>query len=76
MNRAQFAIVLAAVPAIRLGPRLHNEIPVVVRGGRFFAVPRTTDGRTFRCWLDTDGSGFVFEDTVRSLRIRAAAAQR
>jgi hypothetical protein len=40
------------------------SLPVELRGGRFFALPRTLDGRTFACWLDTDGSGFIFDWAV------------
>jgi hypothetical protein len=44
-------------------------IPAHLRGGCFFAVPRLTDGSTFACWLDTDGSGFIFDDAVARLRL-------
>ena len=48
-------------------------IPVELRGGRFFAIPRTRDGRTFACWLDTNGSGFVFDSAVERFRLSTAA---
>jgi hypothetical protein len=45
------------------------ELPVELRGGRFFALPRVYGGRTFACWLDTDGSGFVFASAVRRFNL-------
>jgi len=57
---------LAAAPAFRLSAEQPLNIPVMLRGGRFFAVPHTPDGRAFRCWLDTDGSGFIFGEAVRA----------
>jgi hypothetical protein len=45
------------------------QIPVDLRGGRFFAVPQTIDGRNFACWLDTDGSGFVFDSAVERFEL-------
>ena len=39
------------------------EIPVELRGGRFFAIPKV-NGRTFACWLDTDSDGFIFADAA------------
>jgi hypothetical protein len=50
-------------------PRLGNAatlvIPTVLEGGRFFAVPRVAaDGAVMKLWLDTDGDGFVFSESV------------
>lgn len=52
-----------------VAPSDELALPVELRGGRFFAVPRLADGGSFSCWLDTDGSGFVFENAVRRLSL-------
>lgn len=44
-------------------------IPVEMRGGRFFAVPRTRAGEVLACWLDTSGSGFVFDAAVTRFKL-------
>src|ERR1700761_5553928 len=68
MNRSAF--LFGSLAAIAAAPAAgDNEIPVEMRGGRFFAIPRVADGRTFACWLDTDGSGFIFEDTVGAFHL-------
>jgi hypothetical protein len=50
------------------------SIPVELRGGRFFAVPRTADGSIFACWLDTSGSGFVFDSSAARFRLATYAS--
>lgn len=70
MNRADFIAMLLAAPVYPAVAAQTLDIPVVMRGGRFFAVPRTADGRAFRCWLDTDGSGFIFAEAVRAFGLR------
>lgn len=73
MNRTAFLRALSAAPlatALPATAALHaSDLPAVLRGGRLFAIPKTPDGREFRCWLDTDGSGFVFDDVVRKYHL-------
>ncbi len=70
MNRGAFLFgALAAVAAVPAAADV--EIPVQVRGGRFFAVPHVSDGRVFACWLDTDGSGFIFDSAVETFGLAA-----
>jgi len=57
----------AAAPALARAdePQGPLVIPTVYEGGRFFATPRVAaDGATMKLWLDTDGSGFLFSDSV------------
>lgn len=70
MQRRSF-LSLAAVPLLAAAVPASDELPLPVelRGGRFFAVPRLADGGSFSCWLDTDGSGFVFEHAVKRLSL-------
>lgn len=73
IDRGRFVFALGAfglAPALLDADR-NGEIavPVELRGGRFFALPRTRDGRTFPCWLDTDGSGFIFEWAVEAFHL-------
>ena len=73
IDRRQFMVALGSfglAPAL-LGNASNGEtaLPVELRGGRFFAVPRTLDGRTFACWLDTDGSGFIFDWAVNAFHL-------
>jgi hypothetical protein len=69
-NRRVFLTALgafAAAPAAALGEEAPAPvvIPTVLEGGRFFATPRAAaDGGTMKLWLDTDGSGFLFSETV------------
>lgn len=70
MNRGAFLFGAVAVTASAgVAKEGDREIPVELRGGRFFAVPRTVDGKTFACWLDTDGSGFIFDGTVNGFHL-------
>ncbi|HKE36973.1 MAG TPA: hypothetical protein VKB39_06055 [Candidatus Baltobacteraceae bacterium] len=70
MQRRSFLTLAAAVPLLAAAqPSDELALPVELRGGRFFALPRLTDGSTFACWLDTDGSGFVFAHAVRRLTL-------
>lgn len=63
MDRRSFLLLLGGVPL--LGAAASTvEIPVELRGGRFFAVPEALDGTVFTCWLDTNGSGFIFDSAV------------
>ncbi len=73
MDRRSFIFLVGAVPLLGAAtpaaaptPAAPVEIPVEVGGGRFFAVPRALDGRTFTCWLDTDGSGFIFDSAIET----------
>lgn len=63
MKRVEF-LELAAGAALTGAAGRDVSIPVEMRGGRFFAVPRTRAGQMFACWLDTNGSGFVFDAAV------------
>jgi hypothetical protein len=66
-------LLAAARPAIAAGEDRHDlSIPVEMRGGRLFAVPQTPDGRTFACWLDTDGDGFIFDSAVERFALSAS----
>ncbi len=85
MDRRSFAFLLAAAPLlVSARPNLARAadpavaIPVEVRGGRLFAVPRTLDGHTFACWLDTSGAGFIFDSAVETfaLPFRRSAGKR
>ena len=71
MQRRSFVSLAAVVPLLGAVTVVNDELPLPVelRGGRFFAVPRLADGGSFSCWLDTDGSGFVFENAVRRLSL-------
>jgi hypothetical protein len=71
MKRKSFLALSAALPLIGTVPAASDEIalPAELRGGRFFALPRVPGGATFACWLDTDGSGFVFANAVRRLAL-------
>jgi hypothetical protein len=70
MHRRAFLTLAAVVPMLGATP-VSEEIalPVELRGGRFFAVPRLAGGGIFACWLDTDGSGFVFANAVKRLSL-------
>ena len=59
------------MPLLGAGAAVSDEIalPVELRGGRFFALPRLAGGGIFSCWLDTDGSGFVFASAVKRLAL-------
>ena len=63
--RAEFLASLGAVVVTPTVPTVPVVIPVVLERGRFFAVPRVArDGAVMRLWLDTDGGGFVFKESV------------
>ncbi|MBV8583615.1 MAG: hypothetical protein JO241_06430, partial [Candidatus Eremiobacteraeota bacterium] len=66
MKRGAFLGLAGSLPLMGIVTQSAREIalPVELRGGRFFAVPKLVDGRDFACWLDTDGSGFIFADSV------------
>jgi hypothetical protein len=68
VERGGFLTLLAAAVLAGIAPD-ERPIPAELRGGRFFAVPRTRDGKVFACWLDTDGHGFIFEDAVARLHL-------
>jgi hypothetical protein len=70
MKRLSFLAGAVALPLLGLASSGDVLIPVEIRGGRFFAVPRASDGQIFRCWLDTDGSGFVFDSAVERFQLR------
>ena len=75
MNRSDFDLwLLGAAPAAGLASAAGVSIPVELRAGRFFAVPRTLDGRTFACWLDTNGSGFIFASAVKNFGLSSYSA--
>jgi hypothetical protein len=64
VTRAGFLASVGAVIALPAGAAT-LVIPVVLEGGRFFATPRVaSDGAVMKLWLDTDGSGFVFSESV------------
>ena len=63
VKRVEFLEVAAGAALIGAAGR-DVSIPVEMRGGRFFAVPRTRAGGVLACWLDTSGSGFVFDASV------------
>jgi hypothetical protein len=64
VTRSGFLVALAAVVAIP-ADAASVEIPVVLEGGRFFATPRVArDGSVMRLWLDTDGDGFMFSESI------------
>jgi hypothetical protein len=45
-------------------------IPTVYEAGRFFATPRVaSDGTTMKLWLDTDGGGFIFSESVAKWKL-------
>ena len=69
MNRGAF--LFGALAAVAAAPAADVEIPVQMRGGRFFAVPRVDGGKVFACWLDTDGSGFIFDAAVDTFHLSA-----
>lgn len=71
MQRRSFLTLAAAVPILGTAATANDEIalPVELRGGRFFALPRLAGGGIFACWLDTDGGGFVFKRTVARLSL-------
>jgi hypothetical protein len=71
MKRGPFLGGVAALSLLGTAPAASDEIalPVELRGGRFFALPKVAGGETFACWLDTDGSGFVFASAVRRLAL-------
>ncbi len=75
MNRGDFLWLVAAAPASVLVAAADITIPVELRAGRLFAVPRTLDGRTFACWLDTDGGGFIFASAVKDFRLKTYSAK-
>lgn len=56
-------LLLGAAPLLDAVPG-DVTVPVELRGGRFFAVPQTLDGKIFACWLDTSGSGFIFDSAI------------
>ncbi len=64
-TRADFLASLGAAIAVPVVPSASVVIPAALYGGRFFAVPRVArDGAVMRLWLDTDGGGFVFSESV------------
>jgi hypothetical protein len=70
MQRSSFLSLAATLPL--LGATLPSDeiaLPAELRGGRFFALPRVAAGGIFACWLDTDGSGFVFAHAVQRLTL-------
>lgn len=69
MRRREFLSLAGAVPLLAAAPAAEVEIPAELRGGRLFAVPATVDGRTFACWLDTNGAGFIFDWAVSDFGI-------
>jgi len=71
MRRRSFLALAAVSPLLAAAPAPSEEIalPVELRGGRFFAMPRVAGGGVFACWLDTDGSGFVFANAVARLTL-------
>lgn len=71
MQRRSFLTLAAVVPLFGTASPVSEEIalPVELRGGRFFALPRLARGGAFACRLDTGGSGFVFERAVRRLSL-------
>ena len=65
ITRVKFLASLGAVVAVPAVPSAPVVIPAVLEGGRFFATPRVArDGAVMRLWLDTDGGGFVFSESV------------
>lgn len=66
MKRRAFLELAGTLPLLGIVTQSAREIalPVELRGGRFFALPKLDDGREFVCWLDTDGSGFIFAESV------------
>lgn len=80
MNRASFLTAAAAAPlaagALRAAGRPgESAIPAELRGGRLFALPRTPGGKTFACWLDTSGGGFIFDWAVEAFGLDAGPAK-
>lgn len=69
VNRSGFLTGLGAAALVGAAPFADVDLPVELRGGRFFAVPRTVDGKTFACWLDTDGAGFIFDSAVEAFHL-------
>lgn len=69
MERREFLTGVTAVALAGAARANDVEIPVELRGGRFFAAPRVADGRLFACWLDTDGAGFVFDNAVDAFHL-------
>ena len=72
MQRRSFLNFAAAIALLGVSAPFSEELalPVELRGGRFFALPRLATGGTFACWLDTDGGGFVFAHAVRRLSLQ------
>lgn len=68
VKRVEFLELAAGAALIGAAGR-DVSIPVEMRGGRFFAVPRTFAGKVFACWLDTNGSGFVFDAAVERFEL-------
>jgi hypothetical protein len=65
LRRSGFLATAAAALALPAGAAT-SVLPAVLDGGRFFATPRVArDGAVMRLWLDTDGSGFVFSESVQ-----------
>ena len=71
MQRRSFLTLAGVAPLLGVAAQPSDQIalPVELRGGRFFAMPRVAGGTIFACWLDTDGSGFVFAHAVRRLTL-------
>jgi hypothetical protein len=69
LKRDEFLWIAAGIPLAGLTPKTDVAIPVELRGGRFFAVPKLRDGRAFDCWLDTSGSGFIFDWAVHDFNL-------
>ncbi len=63
VNRQTFLLLLGAAPLIGAATG-DVDIPVELRGGRFFAVPQALDGNVFSCWLDTSGDGFILDSAI------------
>jgi hypothetical protein len=70
VTRREFVTALGAFGAAPVAARADEAagpvvIPSVLEGGRFFAAPQVAaDGATMKLWLDTDGGGFLFSETV------------
>jgi len=51
-----------------------TELPSTFSGGRLFAMPRIADSlRRMTLWVDSDGSGFIRQSAVTSLRLQTVA---
>ena len=65
LTRSSFLAATAAAVAVP-ADAASIVIPTVLEGGRFFATPRVArDERIMRLWLDTDGGGFMYRESVQ-----------